>query len=228
MKKILSVILVLVMIFAVGCGDKNAGGEIDTAPENDSQNVDEVEEIPKEDEASEKEVSEEENDFNPDFRNIKWGMNVDEVKKREDSVLAYEDDKGLIYQDLYVAGFDANLFYYFNVNGELYQAIYGFTHDHVNETEFIRDYEDIKEELIEKYGEPIEDEQYWFDDLYKDDPSDWGMAIITGDLTYMTEWVTEDVNVRMLLEGDNFETTFMIAYISNTVSNEAPEKDSGL
>lgn len=140
----------------------------------------------------------------------------------------YDESNGLVYEGAYVAGFDANIYYYFNVNGGLYQSIYQFTHDHANETEFIRDYEEIREQLTEKYGEPSEDEEYWFDDLYKDDPSDWGMAIITGDLAYMTEWNTKDTTIRMILEGDNYEQSFIIAYISNTVSNESPEKESGL
>lgn len=172
---------------------------------------------------------EEDNIFNPDFRNVKWGMSKEEVKEHEESDLTLDRESGLAYQNLRVARFDTVLTYHFNVNNELFSAGYYLIHEHSNKNDFIDDFEYLKNLLIDKYGEPKEDEIIWKDDLYKDDPSDWGMAIFAGDLIYRTLWENEDLIVELQLKGDNYKKEFTIAYKSKNISDEISiEEGEGL
>jgi hypothetical protein len=172
---------------------------------------------------------EEDNALKPDFRNVQWGMSKEEVKKYENSELTSDIEEGLGYQNLRVARFDTVLTYHFNVNNELFSAGYYLIHEHSNKNDFIDDFDYLKELLIEKYGEPKEDEIIWKDDLYKDDPSDWGMAIFTGDLIYKSLWENEDLIVELRLKGDNYKKEFTILYKSKEISDEiSREEGEGL
>ena len=74
----------------------------------------------------------------------------------------------------------------------------------------------MKALLISKYGEPSDKwpEQVWSNDLYKDNPEDWGMAICVGHLVYQSRWVTPKSVIVLNLEGDNFKTELEILYFS--------------
>jgi hypothetical protein len=148
----------------------------------------------------------------PDFRNVRWGMTQQEVKQAEKLALAYADQEMLGYETT-LAGFDCNLIYLFQ-NDRLYRAGYIFTHMHMNCTDFIDDYDKVKDLLKQKYGEPKQDDVLWKDDLYRDDPSHWGMAIITGDLELCATWEKGQTIIILYLAGDNFETQFGLTYYS--------------
>ena len=228
MKKIIVLIIVIMLSSVlIGCQESNDAVEENIEIEK-SEEEQENEQI--EVEKSEGTKSDEQNNpvYNPDIRNIKWGMSIEEVKKHEEAELGLEEENFLGYQNLEVAGFESFLYYNFNIDNQLFEAYYILIHDHTNETEYISDYEKIKELITDKYGEPTSDDVIWKDDLYKDDPSDWGMAIITGDLVYNTTWETDDLNILTWLEGDNFEQNFGVIYECKNISNEVPEKDDGL
>jgi len=157
----------------------------------------------------------------PDFRNVKWGMSQAEVKEKEAEGRIFVEEPTLLgYTDMSLAGLDTNLGYLFNVDDQLFAANYVITEQHSNNTAYITDYEKLKGKLIGKYGAPDEDEVIWLDDLWKDDPSDWGMAIVTGDLKYYTEWGLDSMSILLLLKGDNYEVNFKLMYQSEAISSD--------
>jgi hypothetical protein len=87
-----------------------------------------------------------------------------------------------------------------------------FNHEHTNKNDFIWDYEQLKELLSEKYGEPNFDNVSWEDDLYKDDKSKWGFAISIGDVRMACSWEIEDTSIRLILHGENYEISFVLMY----------------
>lgn len=163
-----------------------------------------------------------------DFRKTNWGMSKDQVKKSEKTNPLFQEENGFAYADINVAGMNSDVYYYFN-NDSLYQAIYGITDDkYMNKTKYIDDYERIKQTLTDKYGKQVEDIVHWYDDLWRDDPNDWGMAIVTGDLVYVSKWINGDTEIYLTLKGDNFELAFLIMYgDTNALENIEPD-DSGL
>lgn len=70
--------------------------------------------------------------------------------------------------------------------------------------------------LIKKYGKTILDnDQKWFNDLYKDDYQQWGFAISLGHLSYNSSWRTPKTKIDLVLSGDNYEISLVIEYTSN-------------
>ena len=146
------------------------------------------------------------------FRKIEWGASKNTVKSIEKSKLIFDEKDKLIYED-YVLTFETWIFYSF-VNDKLVQGNYIFRNRHSNQTDFIADYKNTKEKLIKKYGQPSEDEFFWKDDLYKDSPNDWGIAVSKGDLFYYAIWELETTQIGISLSGDNYEVKHIIEYHS--------------
>ncbi len=97
-------------------------------------------------------------------------------------------------------------------NNRLIRSRYLITEEHSNRNDYIQDFTSLKLLLIKKYGSPEEDRIYWKRDSYKDMPDHWGFAISTGDLLYYSVWQTEDTEISMTLDGDNYEIFLLIDY----------------
>jgi hypothetical protein len=158
-----------------------------------------------------------------DFRNTRWGMPKDEVKKSESIPVKYEDSKLLVYQST-VASMGAKIIYIFS-NNKLVRAKYVITEEHTNKNQYISDFNNLKEILTKKYEKPKDERITWLNDLYKDDYSKWGMAISSGDLTYFSEWEKDDTNIFLLLSGDNYKIQLGVEYTSKSLE-ELEEKEN--
>jgi len=165
----------------------------------------------------------------PNFREVSWGMTKAQVKaiekgrsrgeQRSDdglNFLAYEGKAG---------GLDCLVGYYFAEN-QLIQGSYIFIEKHANRTMFIDDFRTTKKALTQKYGKPMEDKTYWQDDLYKDDASDWGMAVAVGHLQFETIWDTPQTEIRLRLTGDNYKMKHLIAYNSKSRKHQDLKKEA--
>jgi hypothetical protein len=163
----------------------------------------------------------------PDFRKIKWGMSQEEVTSIEGS----PDDIKLEYIGYYgltVAEIDVLLVYYFNGDDQLYKAIYASAEEHTNRNDYITDFDNLSSALTEKYGDPLESDTIWKDDLYQDDPSEWGMAICVGHMMKYAKWETDTTNITIVITGDNYEISTMIGYESKTTDAPEDNKTDGL
>ena len=148
-----------------------------------------------------------------DFRKTNWGMSKEQVKATEDKKPDGESDiiNDVLYYKTKIGNNNFEYLYYF-LEDKLYSGFYLFTGEHTNENLYIDDYEELKEILAKKYGKPIIDEVIWENDLYKDDKSEWGIAISVGDLTYWALWETPTTEICLMLRGDNYEITLGITY----------------
>lgn len=152
------------------------------------------------------------------FRQTLWGMNKEQVKKVESSKFFKEDKlngamKGLdslLYQDN-IGGLDALFCYYFAEN-QLTRARYLFIESHTNKNLYISDFEMVKSQLSQKYGKPYTDNIIWLNNLYKDDPDEYGLAISVGHLQYVAEWSLDETYIQLLLKGDNYKIIFWAEY----------------
>ncbi|GAJ08159.1 unnamed protein product, partial [marine sediment metagenome] len=68
----------------------------------------------------------------------------------------------------------------------------------------INNYSHLKEKLVEKYGQPIRDEDIWIDDLYKDNPKNWGRAVTRNHLLRYAQWETANTRITIILAGDEY------------------------
>jgi len=159
------------------------------------------------------------------FRKTKWGMSIEQVKSSEPLEVAKEVKNFLRYKTT-VIGKDVLVIYIF-VDNQLVRARYALAEPHTNKNDFITDYNDFKEILTKKYGKPKQDEKLWKDDLYKEDYSDWGLAISIGHLIYFSVWETEDTEIRDVLMGENYDISCIVEYASKKlkgIEEKAKEK----
>jgi len=157
------------------------------------------------------------------FRNVKWGMSKEQIMSLEKAELVTEENDSLVYKDN-INGIDSAVFYNF-IDNELTYGGYFITETHSNEMEYINDFNVLKAELKNKYGEPISDEQIWKKDRYKNTPEKWGMAILLGELELMAKWDTPDTEIIIRLAGDNYQPAFGIAYKSKELFQKAQERE---
>jgi ankyrin repeat protein len=152
---------------------------------------------------------------NPDeyvFRKVRWGMSKKEVKSQEFLDIDFEADDFLVYETK-IANFDVTLYYNF-INNKLVGALYYFNIKHSNRNLYIDDFNKLKGLLTKKYKKPLYDDKVWKDDLYKDNPNDYGLAIAIGDLIYRAEWDVSGSIIFLMLSGDNYDISLSISYQS--------------
>ena len=150
------------------------------------------------------------------FRKTTWGMSREQGKDTEAKEIGYEGS---------ILGLDCWIAYIF-AEEKLVRANYSIDGEHSNKNVYIEDYYTLKTALSKKYGEPLEFEEVWKNDLYEDDPEDWGLAISIGHLTYMAEWKTLQTSIILSLSGDNYEINFQIQYRSKELGElEDREKE---
>jgi hypothetical protein len=157
--------------------------------------------------------------YTQDFRQTSWGMSKEEVKTIESAELDYESDDILGYN--VKIGIKNFLCGYYFLEDKLYRAGYHYLDNHTNDNDYIVEYEELKELLIQKYGEPKIDEMIWKNDLFKDDVQHWGMAICMGHLKYHTTWENDTTVIGMILYGDNYEISLAIGYDSKELADIA-------
>jgi len=160
----------------------------------------------------------------PDIRGIKWGFSLKQVVEAEGRKPDEIVGNCIAYLTSEVNGLDAALAYYFNEDSECYSVAYVITETHTNENLFIDDYRGLKSALAQKYGNPINDQQLWSDDLFKKDREDYGLAVSIGHLSYLTSFETDRTNIKMSMNGDNYDIIFTLRYTSKDVA--APAKQA--
>ncbi|WP_342414975.1 hypothetical protein NST83_16685 [Paenibacillus sp. FSL R10-2782] len=161
------------------------------------------------------------------FRNVGWGMSKEQVKASEDMKVEEEDQESIAYYSK-ILGLESGLMYFF-VDDQLVRAGYLVTEKHTNKNDYIENYNDLKKSLTEKYGKPSSDDTLWKGELYKDTPSQWGMAVATGELHYQAAWETEDTEILLDLQGDNFEPQLSLLYDSKELQHlSEQQKDQEL
>lgn len=152
------------------------------------------------------------------FRGSVWGITMDAVRATEKGAFVKEQAGGasglkiLTYKGTAV-GIECYIGYYF-AGGALVEGRYVLLASHQNKNLYIDDFKTADTSLAEKYGTAAESNSLWRNALYKDDPSEWGMAVSLGHLVYETNWKLPGTKVQHLLYGDNFKITHAVDFQS--------------
>lgn len=161
-----------------------------------------------------------------DFRVAKWKDSMQEIMNKEGQKNLSQFPKEEYAFNTEVAGMNCSAIYCFTLN-MLSTGIYSFTEVYSNMNKYINNYESLVALLTKKYGEPIpaiSNNGLWYDDLWKDDYSQWGFAISMGHLSYMTRWELDRTTLTITLCGDNGKINFFIMYRSKELENLVQEK----
>ncbi len=147
-----------------------------------------------------------------DFRKSDWGMTQEQVKNTETLEISSSTNKGLWYESKLL---DKKVMVCYKfIDNKLVSGAYLLEEENTNNNLFIDDYNNFKEALTKKYGEPEKDITHWDRNLFKDMPSHWGTAIALGQLRYIAYWKTQDTEIMVMLHGDAFEIDCSILYSS--------------
>jgi len=122
-----------------------------------------------------------------------------------------------------IAGLDAEVVYEFAYN-KLVSGHYNVTTKHTNPTDSILDYDRLAKVLTERYGAPFDNREVWKNSLYKNDSSNWGLAISAGHMFKTAHWATDKSGIDLLLSGDNFKISLVIWYYSLNKEHMALKK----
>lgn len=163
-----------------------------------------------------------------EFRYGTWGMTRSEIKELEDAELFNEEEISLVYEGNAV-GLNSFITYVFDENQGLYQGFYDFKVKHSNDNNYIVDYMNIKDALVQKYGDPRdEDEQTWMNTIFKNTPERYGTALSAGHLLYSSKWDLEDTEINLLMTGVDYHIRIVLVYLNPERKNSIPQDLTGI
>ena len=98
---------------------------------------------------------------------------------------------------------------------KLLRAGYLMREKYEDPNSFIKDFERIKQKLIEEYGSPSSDEIGWKEgETIEEDPEKFGEAVCEGRLMYDTIWETAKSLIKLRLDGLNGKCQLGLQYES--------------
>jgi len=152
-----------------------------------------------------------------DFRKANWGMTQAQVVATESTKPSLVDGRGgevvVRYDSFIFAGMACRLVYIF-AGDKLVRAKYVFQREHSDKNDFLGDFTTVDPFLVEKFGKPSAEHVFWKNDLYKDEPRNYGLAASMGHLQYLTRWKDLRTVISHVLTGDNHVITHEIEYVS--------------
>ncbi|WP_413334506.1 hypothetical protein ACH82I_17675 [Brevibacterium sp. GP-SGM9] len=147
------------------------------------------------------------------FRGVKWGTSPEVAKRREDSPPSEELETILYWTGGRLGGLSCEIVYIY-ANASLVRAKYIINEEWVNENRFIMEYNAMSELLSKKYGRPESENEFWNNELWKDEYDDWGKAVQQGHLSMYATWYSGETRIMLSLFGENYESSLQIEYAS--------------
>jgi hypothetical protein len=150
------------------------------------------------------------------FRKSAWGSTVAQVKAAESIEPRHETDDYIDFE-VKLGRFKCLAVYIF-VGDKLVRGKYSLLEEYRNQNNFLTAYDELKESVTKKYGPATDDKTYWLNDLYKDDYSEWGMAVGCGHLSKFATWDTLESTITVGILGENFDVSVGVEYSSKAFS----------
>jgi hypothetical protein len=171
---------------------------------------------------------------NTDFRNTKWGDSPEAVVLYEtakfefsikpdiiDGVIYHSDGEiidFLAYNDT-LSGLPVIIFYNFDSKNRLYSGVYSIGNEHTTTQFYISDYDKLKKNLINVYGNPYYDEIIQLSSLAS--YTDAAGALTLGYVAYIARWKTDITEIELRMFSNNYEISTGVIYKSIEIIPEA-------
>lgn len=160
------------------------------------------------------------------FRKRKWGMTRQQVAASESPMKIETADGGTkIGGFLTIDGRKMGVLYDF-ADDRLARASYVLAEKYNEPTAYMAVLRSIEDALTEKYGPPVRNILRWDDDLYKNNPDRYGIALAAGHLLLGHEWETGETKIVTVAHGQNFSITLMVRYTSKQFEAALTETDN--
>ncbi len=158
------------------------------------------------------------------FRKAQWGMTQEQVVRLEGNPSA-RDNPGEFYVMRYwdsIKDMTCWIDFIFK-DDKLVKARYIFLVKHEYKSQYFGDYKKAKDFLTEIHGQSPLTNINWLNPTYKEDYSNWGLAVSLGHLEYSAIWDTPETEIVLRLFGENNEVKLVAEYKGK--SKEEKEKD---
>jgi hypothetical protein len=163
-------------------------------------------------------------DIKKHFRKTQWGMTQEQVIRLEGNPAARENP-GEFYVMRYwdsIKDMSCWIDYIFK-DDKLVKARYVFLVKHDYKSQYFGDYKKAKDFLTEVHGQSPLTNINWLNPTYKEDYSNWGLAVSLGHLEYSAIWDTPETEIVLRLFGENNEVKLVAEYTGKL--EEEKEKD---
>ncbi|RPJ09634.1 MAG: hypothetical protein EHM28_01045 [Spirochaetaceae bacterium] len=153
------------------------------------------------------------------FRDTKWGMSIEEVRKVEKSEYADATSDGLFFKTT-IQNVDWIICYFF-VDNKLYRAGYMTSENYTNTNKYFEIYNTFRDLLIDKYGQPIK-EVITIPDIYKNHPDS---GLLMGQVIYISHWDFTDITLDITAQGGDFKARVVILYANKELDAVKVQRD---
>lgn len=147
-----------------------------------------------------------------DFRNFSFGMTKEEVKKYEkdvDFIKTKEEDENFLFGKTKICHLNGTVTYQFSEN-KLNLVSFLSNEEYVNCSLYYDDYILLKENLIEKYGNPTKEIKNKRGDLYDDNI---GNAIKYEEVDFSDLWELENGKIILQCYSRNYKPIVTIGFL---------------
>ena len=152
-----------------------------------------------------------------DFRGFTWGDSFEKVRSEEKAkYVTKKDETEVEYREI-LGGKDIRILYVFNDEKKLVHAIYIFAKKYSNPELYVMTYNDFTNLITEKYGKPAKQVERWTSPDTAHDVTNPGQAIVDGDLSLYTVWMTERTVIKSTLINIDGRPSMQIHYTTRSL-----------
>lgn len=149
------------------------------------------------------------------------GMDIDIVKEKLGNSASERGGGKVVVHEGKAAGKEAMTFFRFNENEALTDIGVVVTENYSCGSLYIQDFDLLDDSLQTKYGTPVfKRKEQWNDDLWKNVPENWGIALNRGDLSLTSEWEVDGVKIRHQIRGNDYDIAHTVSYTHVSSSEE--------
>ncbi|YCH09990.1 hypothetical protein ACTAQJ_10700 [Arthrobacter sp. alpha11c] len=147
------------------------------------------------------------------FRKSAWGSTPASVKALEENEPRHEE-AGYMDFEVKLGRFTCLAIYVF-IDEQLVRGKYALIEEYQNQNNFLSAFDELTDLVSKKYGAAKEQNTYWLNELYKDDYTEWGMAVSCGHLSRFSTWETQETTIIAAIMGENFDVSVTVEYSAN-------------
>ncbi len=158
-----------------------------------------------------------------DVSRVLWGDTKEQVRASEGEK-PVEDSDDIISYKATLAGMQCLISYSF-VDSMVVTAKYTVQADHADKNDWIADYDTLRSLVSGKNGQPdMALDKQWKNEIYRDEPKNYGNAISQGHLYYLSTWQLPKTNINLMLSGGNHKISLELEYASKKYENKPVTK----
>ncbi len=164
-------------------------------------------------------------DIKKHFRKAQWGMTQEQVIRLEGNPAARENSGDYYVMRYWDSIKDMTCWMdYIFKDDKLVKARYIFLVRHDYKSQYFGDYKKAKDFLTEVHGQSPLTNINWLNPTYKEDYSNWGLAVSLGHLEYSAIWDTPMTEIVLRLFGENNEVKLVADYTGKVEKEKEKEQ----